>query len=274
MRTTTSATKAATRPPGPDLVRVVGMTATVGAPDRARVSDGDPADGISIGPVAGGDGGGAAVGGAPLDAMSSALTCRAPTPPGAAAAAPVASARGRASGRDGAHGRRAGDGTASRRSRRPGFPSRALGWGAVTRCRRLDGRWRLDDRRRRRDCRLELGDGRVDRQPGRSGDCPRGGVGGDDRQDPVPFERLAGEQPEVDPRGGEARSGRQDQRDLRLGRVPDPGGGARDLVVDVEVEDRSAIVRPSSPGGRAGGRRRAGPRSTGARSPGRQARAA
>ena len=43
MRTTTSATKAATRPPGPDLVRVVGMTATVGAPERARVSDGDPA---------------------------------------------------------------------------------------------------------------------------------------------------------------------------------------------------------------------------------------
>ncbi len=140
----------------------------------------------------------------------------------------------------------------------------------------IDGRCRgrPDGRRRWRDGLLELGDGRVDRQTRRCRDRPGGRVGRDDREHAVAFETLSRQQPEVDPRGGQSRARRQDEGDLGVGGRPDPRGGGGDLVVDVEVDDRGHRARPSSRGGRAGGRRRGDSRSTGARSPGGPDRAA
>ena len=61
---------------------------------------------------------------------------------------------------------------------------------------------------------------------------------GDDRQALLVGQRIAGQQPEVDARGGDARAVRQDDRDApRLG-TADARRGRGDLVVDVEVEDR------------------------------------
>ena len=86
--------------------------------------------------------------------------------------------------------------------------------------------------------RLVLADGREHRQPGRRRERPRRRVGRHDVQPPARGERLAGEQPEVDPRRRDPRPEREHEPDARVVRGPDPGRGGRDLVVGVEVDDR------------------------------------
>ena len=84
---------------------------------------------------------------------------------------------------------------------------------------------------------------REDRQPGRRRERPRRRVGGHDRQPLVVDQRLAGEEPEVDPRRRDPRAVRQDERDPRPGRRPDPRRRRGDLVVDVEVDDAVGHLR-------------------------------
>ena len=88
-----------------------------------------------------------------------------------------------------------------------------------------------------RQRRLVLGDRREDRQPGRGRQRPRRRVPGDDRQPLVVGHRVAGQQPEVDPRRRDPRAVRQHDRDARRLGGADARRRRGDLVVDVEVDD-------------------------------------
>ena len=70
-------------------------------------------------------------------------------------------------------------------------------------------------RRPPRQRRLVLGDRREDRQAGRRGERPRRRIAGHDREPLVVRQRVARQQPEVDPRRRHARAVRQDDRDPR-----------------------------------------------------------
>ena len=75
---------------------------------------------------------------------------------------------------------------------------------------------------------------------GRPADAARARVAGSaaiDRQPLLVGHRIAGQQSEVDPRRGDPRSVRQDDRDPTACRGPDARGRRGDLVVDVEVDD-------------------------------------
>ena len=85
--------------------------------------------------------------------------------------------------------------------------------------------------------RLVLGDRGEDRQPGRrsQGACRR--IPGHDRQPLVVGQRIARQEPEVDPRRRDARAVRQDDRDPRRIGGADACRRGRDLVVDLEIDD-------------------------------------
>ena len=76
-------------------------------------------------------------------------------------------------------------------------------------------------------------------------------VGGDDREGPVALESLAGQQPEVNARCCQARSGRQDDGHRLVRGATHPCGRGRDLVVDIQVQDRGHgrldLHRPEDP---------------------------
>ena len=74
-------------------------------------------------------------------------------------------------------------------------------------------------------------------EPGRGRERPGRLVGRDDVQPPAGDQRLAGEQPEVDARRRDPRPERQHEPHPSVVRGPDAGGGGRDLVVGVEVDD-------------------------------------
>ena len=85
-------------------------------------------------------------------------------------------------------------------------------------------------------CGLELRDRGIGRQPGTDGDSAHAGFGGHDRGLTRQVLSLAGEEPEIDARGPQARTGRQDQGDLDVLARPQTGDGRRDLVVLVEED--------------------------------------
>ena len=71
------------------------------------------------------------------------------------------------------------------------------------------------------------------------------GVRAGDGQAQVARGGLAGEQPEVDATGADARPRRHDEDDLVVGGRPEPRHGVGDLVIEVEVPEAMAAVCPT-----------------------------